>query len=290
MCIASKSPNKKASDTSSDEDIGKILIEYRTVAVVGLSADPSKYSNVVAKFLQSHGWCIIPVNPNVEEVLGEKSFKSLVDLPESVQKTVEVVDIFRRSEDVPPIVDQAIQLKEKYGKPFVVWMQLGIVNEEAAARARKAGLAVVMDKCMKVEFLRLESSKDAELERIRANKMQELTVKMKDEKSVGNAPIVVDDEHFDEAVKKYSLMLVDCWADWCGPCRMLAPAIDELARDYAGRVTVGKLNVDDNPQVAERFCVMSIPTLLIMKNGVEVDRVVGAVPKELIEERLKKHL
>ncbi len=85
-------------------------------------------------------------------------------------------------------------------------------------------------------------------------------------------------------------MLVDCWADWCGPCRLLAPTVDELARDYAGRVTVAKLNVDDNPLTAERFSVMSIPTLLIMKNGVEVDRVVGAVPKQLIEESLKKHL
>jgi thioredoxin len=275
---------------SSDEDIERILTEYRTVAVVGLSADPSKYSHVVAGFLQSKGWRIIPVNPNVEEVLGEKSYKSLVDLPLSAQREVEVVDIFRRSEDVPPIVDQAIQLKQKNGKPYVVWMQLGIVNEEAAARARKAGLTVVMDKCMKVETQRVESGKDSELERIRAGKMKELTAKMKGEKPVANAPIAIDDEHFDDTVKQHSLMLIDCWADWCGPCRLLAPTVDELARDYAGRVTVGKLNVDDNPLTAERFCVMSIPTLLVMKNGVEVDRVVGCVPKELIEEKLKKQL
>jgi thioredoxin len=273
-----------------EDDIKRTLTEYRTVAVIGLSADPSKYSHVVAEFLQSKGWRIIPVNPNVEEVLGEKSYKSLIDLPESLQKGVEVVDIFRRSEDVPPIVDQAIQLKEKNGKPYVVWMQLGIVNEEAAARARRAGLTVIMDKCMKVEVQRLESDKDAELERIRADKMKELTAKMKEEKPLGNAPIIIDDEHFDEAVKKYSLMLIDCWADWCGPCRLIAPTVEELARDYAGRVTVGKLNIDDNPQTAERFGVMSIPTLLIMKNGVEVDRVIGAVPKQFIEERLKKHL
>jgi thioredoxin len=275
---------------SSDEDIAQILTEYRTVAVVGLSADPSKYSHVVAGFLQSKGWRIIPVNPNVEEVLGEKSYKSLADLPLSVQREVEVVDIFRRSEDVPPIVDQAIRLKQKSGKPYVVWMQLGIVNEEAAARARKAGLTVVMDKCMKVETQRVESGKDSELERIRAGKMKELTAKLKGEKPVANVPIAIDDEHFDETVKQHSLMLIDCWADWCGPCRLLAPTVDELARDYAGRVTVGKLNVDDNPLTAERFCVMSIPTLLVMKNGVEVDRVVGCVPKELIEEKLKKQL
>lgn len=273
------------------DEIEKTLIQYRTVAVVGLSADPSKYSNVVAKFLQSHGWHIIPVNPNAEEVLGAKSYKSLIDLPESVQKEVEVVDIFRRSEDVPPIVDQAIQLKERSGKPYVVWMQLGIVNEEAAARARKAGLTVVMDKCMKVETQRLENSKDVELERIRAGRMKELAAKIKEEeKTSGSAPIIIDDEHFDETIKKYPLMLIDCWAEWCGPCRMIAPTVEELARDYSERVTVGKLNVDDNPQTAERYCIMSIPTLLIVKNGAEVDRVIGAVPKQLIEERLKKHL
>jgi len=273
-----------------EDDIERALTEYRTVAVVGLSADPSKYSHVVAEFLKSKGWRIIPVNPNVEEVLGEKSYKSLIDLPEPLQKELEVVDIFRRSEDVPAIVDQAIQLKERNGRPYVAWMQLGIVNEEAAARARRAGLAVIMDRCMKVEVQRLESGENAELEKIRASKIKELATKVKEEKSLGNAPIIIDDEHFDETVKKHSLMLIDCWADWCGPCRMIAPTVEELARDYAGRVTVGKLNVDDNPLIAERFCVMSIPTLLIMKNGVEVDRVVGSVPKQLIEERLKKHL
>ena len=136
----------------------------------------------------------------------------------------------------------------------------------------------------------MKARKNDELDTIRANKMKELTTKMEKDKPSGNAPITIDDEHFDETVKKHPLMLIDCWADWCGPCRMIAPTVDELAKNYAGRVTVGKLNVDDNPQTAERFCVMSIPTLLIMKNGVEVDRVVGAVPKELIEERLKKHL
>ncbi len=272
------------------EDIEKILTQYRTVAVVGLSADPSKYSHIVAKFLQSEGWRIIPVNPNVEEVLGEKSYKSLVDLPESLQKEVEVVDVFRRSEDVPPIVDQAIRLKEKNGKPYAVWMQLEIVNEEAAARARKAGLAVVMNKCMKVEVQRLERDKDDELERIRAKKIKELTAKVKEEKSSESKPITIDDEHFEETVKRHALVLIDCWADWCGPCRMIAPTVEELAKDYAGRVTVAKLNVDENTETAERFEVMSIPTLLIMKNGVEVDRVVGAVPRQLIEETLKKYL
>jgi predicted CoA-binding protein len=92
-----------------EEEIKNALGKYKTVAVVGLSDDPSKPSYIVAKFLKSRGWRIVPVNPFIEQVLGEKSYKSLLDLPEDVQKTVEVVDIFRRSEDVLPIVDQALR-------------------------------------------------------------------------------------------------------------------------------------------------------------------------------------
>jgi len=141
---------------SAEEEIKNALEKYRTVAVVGLSDDSSKASCMVAKFLKSRGWRIIPVNPFVDQVLGEKSYKSLLDLPEDVQKTVEVVDIFRPSKDVPPIVDQAIQLKNKNGKPHMVWMQLEAVNEEAAAKAHEAGLTVIMDRCMKIEIERLE--------------------------------------------------------------------------------------------------------------------------------------
>jgi len=86
------------------------------------------------------------------------------------------------------------------------------------------------------------------------------------------------------------LIVVDCWAEWCGPCRMIEPVIEELAQGYAGKVVFGKLNVDENPQTAERFSIVGIPTLLIMKNGAEVERIVGAVPQEFIEEKLKKHL
>jgi thioredoxin len=286
-------PISKAFRMSGDaktNEIKDILNTYRTVAVVGLSADPSKYSHIVAKFLQSRGWRIIPVNPNVAEVLGEKSYSSLLDLPDSLQNEVEVVDIFRRTEDVPPIVDQAVKMKQKKGRPYVVWMQLEIINEQAAALAREAGITVIMDKCMKIEIERLEREKDIELEEIRERKMKELTTKMKESRNSEPMPITIDDAHFDEMVQKHPMMLIDCWADWCGPCRMIAPAVDELARDYAGRVTIGKLNVDDNPQTAERFGIMSIPTLLIMKNAAEVDRITGAVPKHIIEEKLKKYV
>jgi thioredoxin len=273
-----------------EEEIRNALEKYRTVAVVGLSDDPSKASHTVAKFLQSKGWRIIPVNPFVDHVLGEKSYKSLLDLPDDVQKTVEVVDIFRQPKDVPPVVDQAIQLKNKNGKPHMVWMQLGIVNEEAAAKAREAGLIVIMDRCMKIESERLEKETDAELESIRVKKRLEVTTKMKEKEEAGNKPLILEDANFNEVIQKHPLMLIDCWAAWCGPCRMIAPVIDELARDYAGRLTVGKLNVDENPETSTKFCIVSIPTLLIMKGGKEVDRIIGACPKKSIEEKLKKYL
>jgi thioredoxin 1 len=187
-------------------------------------------------------------------------------------------------------VDQAIELKRKFGKPDVVWMQLGIVNEDAAKKAEDVGLTVVMDRCMRIERRKLDMGEHGELDDIRARKKLELMEKMKKkEDAVGASPITLDDAHFNEAVLNYPLMLIDCWADWCGPCRMVAPVVDELARDYDDRLVVGKLNVDENQETAMRFGIMSIPTLLIMKNGEEVDRIVGAVPKQLIEEKLKKH-
>jgi predicted CoA-binding protein len=109
----------------------------------------------VGDYLKNHGFDIIPVNPTADEILGEKSYKSLLDMPAEIQKTIEVVDIFRPSAEVAPIVEQAIQLKKKYGVPYVVWMQLGIINEQAAEEARKAGLTVVMDKCMMQQYKRI---------------------------------------------------------------------------------------------------------------------------------------
>ena len=109
--------------------IKEILKKYKVIAVVGLSKEPGKDSHRVSAYLKQHGYHIIPVNPFADEVLGEKSYKSLLDIPPEIQKTIEIVDIFRPSKDVPPIVEQAIKLKQFYGKPFVVWMQLGIVNE-----------------------------------------------------------------------------------------------------------------------------------------------------------------
>ncbi len=112
------------------------ILKFRTVAVVGLSPDPDRPSYRVARSLQKHGYRIIPVNPNVKEVLGEVSYPDLTSIPEPV----ETVNIFRRSEAVPPIVEEAIKIKAK-----AVWMQEGVINESAAKRAREAGLLVVMD-------------------------------------------------------------------------------------------------------------------------------------------------
>ena len=136
-------------------EIREILTRYKTVAVVGLSRELGKDSHRVSAYLKKHGFRIIPVNPFADEVLGEKSYKSLLDIPPEIQKTIEVVDIFRPSNDVPSIVEQAIKLKEMFGKPWVVWMQLGIINEQAAEAAEKAGLIVIMDKCIMVEHKRL---------------------------------------------------------------------------------------------------------------------------------------
>lgn len=128
------------------ETIQKILRDSRTVAVVGLSSNPERPSYEVAHYLQQRGYRIIPVNPNETEVLGEQAYPDLLSIPEPI----DVVDIFRRSEAVPPIVEQAIKIGAK-----AVWMQKGVSHEEAAAQARRAGLLVVMDRCMMAETRRL---------------------------------------------------------------------------------------------------------------------------------------
>jgi predicted CoA-binding protein len=143
----------------SHTDVKEILARYKVVAVVGLSKDPSKASYQVAEYLKQHGFHIVPVNPTADEILGEKSYKSLLEIPVEIQKTLEIVDIFRPSADAPPIVEQVVQLKRLYGVPYVVWMQLGIINEQAAELARKAGLTVVMDRCMMQEHKRLFASR-----------------------------------------------------------------------------------------------------------------------------------
>jgi len=131
-----------------DEEIKDTLWSCKTVAVVGISPKEDRPSYIVAAYLKSKGYRIIPVRPEGEEILGEKVYHSLLEIPKEIQ--IDVVDIFRRSEDVPPVVDESIQRGVK-----VVWMQEGVINNEAGAKAEKAGLKVVMDRCMKKEHGRL---------------------------------------------------------------------------------------------------------------------------------------
>jgi len=143
---------------------------------------------------------------------------------------------------------------------------------------------------MNGEHKRFISEEDEELKRIREKKMKELLKKQERKQKMDVEPAHVTDSNFNEIVNKNSLVLIDFWAEWCAPCRMVAPIIEELAREYTGKVLVGRLNVDENSETAERFQIFSIPTLLLMKNGEEVDRIVGLVPKSHIEGRFKKYL
>lgn len=124
----------------------RILKDSHTIAMVGLSEKWHRPSNFAAKYLLEHGYKVIPVNPAYKEVLGQTCYPDLKSIPEPV----DVVDIFRKPEDVPPLVDDAIAIGAK-----VVWMQIGVIHEEAAKKARDAGLDVVMDRCMKIEYARL---------------------------------------------------------------------------------------------------------------------------------------
>jgi len=121
------------------DEIGKLLRNSKTIAVVGLSASPLRASHGVAAYMQTHGYRIIPVNPVIKGALGEKAVPSLSDIKEKI----DIVDVFRRSEFVPEVVDEAIRLKVP-----VIWMQEGVIHEVAAAKARQAGILVVMDRCI----------------------------------------------------------------------------------------------------------------------------------------------
>src|SRR5213080_2189950 len=130
---------------ASADAILELLKKYKTIAVVGLSSNPMRPSYGVTEYMQAAGYRIIPVNPNETEVLGERSYARLEDVPEKI----EIVNVFRRAEEVPPVVESAIRVGAK-----VVWMQMGIENEEAAEKARSAGLVAIEDACILVEHRR----------------------------------------------------------------------------------------------------------------------------------------
>src|SRR5213082_3311644 len=130
---------------ASADTILELLKKYKTIAVVGLSSNPMRPSHGVTEYMQRAGYRIIPVNPNETTVLGEKSYARLEDVPEKI----DIVNVFRRAEEVPPVVESAIRIGAK-----AIWMQLGIENEEAAEKARAAGLVVIEDACILVEHRR----------------------------------------------------------------------------------------------------------------------------------------
>lgn len=133
-------------------DIAKILTTYKHIAIVGLSDKPDRASNAVARYLLHAGYTIYPVNPLLSTVLGLECWPSLSDIPAEKRDLIEIVDIFRKPQDVPPVVDEAIAIGAK-----AIWMQLGITNEAATEKARKAGLDVVQNRCISVEHMHLVS-------------------------------------------------------------------------------------------------------------------------------------
>ena len=144
------------------------------------------------------------------------------------------------------------------------------------------------------QLVLVTSSEDIEIQKIREKKLVEMMQRQRAQlvnaaKNEGK-PIILSDASFSSEISKYPLMVVDFWAAWCGPCRMVAPIVEQLAKEYAGRVAFGKLNVDENPLTSEEFQVQSIPTLLIFRDGEAVDGIIGAVPKYQLESRIKSHL
>jgi predicted CoA-binding protein len=143
--VSANSPVNSGRFATTAADRIRILERYKRIAMVGLSSNPFRPSHFAAIYLLAHGYDVTPVNPREKEILGRKSYQSLLDVP----GPIEIVDIFREPSAVPAIVEEAIQRNAK-----VVWMQLGVIHEEAAERARQAGLEVVMDRCIKIEHAR----------------------------------------------------------------------------------------------------------------------------------------
>ena len=131
---------------------------------------------------------------------------------------------------------------------------------------------------------------DNQLNEIKRKKLEEMKKKYFSKGEImsemPNKPINITDADLDENIKKYTTIVVDCWAPWCGPCRMVGPIIDELAKEMEGKIVFGKLNVDENQLTSTKYQIMSIPSLLVFKNGKLVDKIVGALPKEMLLQKL----
>jgi thioredoxin 1 len=138
------------------------------------------------------------------------------------------------------------------------------------------------------------SDEDPELQSIKEQKLVDLMrrtrAQLQSADKYDGKPIILSDANFSSEISKYPVLVVDFWAAWCGPCRLVAPIIEQLAKEYSGSVAFGKLNVDENPLTSGEFQVQSIPTLLIFKDGEPVDGIIGAVPRHQIESKIKAHL
>lgn len=133
-----------------------------------------------------------------------------------------------------------------------------------------------------------------ELAEIKKKKLEELKKRYlnggKSMEDMPNTSIEVTDADFNDNVNKYGTIVVDCWAPWCGPCRMIAPVVEELAKELQGKIVFGKLNVDENQAIASQYGIMSIPSLLVFKDGKLVDKIVGALPKPMLKEKLQQYM
>jgi thioredoxin 1 len=134
-----------------------------------------------------------------------------------------------------------------------------------------------------------------ELEKIRKRKLEQLKQHYmiggtKMETTIPDAPLQITDANINEHVNKYPAMAIDCWAPWCAPCRMVAPVVEQLAKDMKGKMVFGKLNVDENQATSLKYQIMSIPTLLIFRQGQLVDKIIGAMPKDILKSKLEPYL
>ncbi len=130
----------------------EVLRKYHVIAVVGASKNPEKDANTVPAFMKEKGYTIIPVNPTADQILGEKAYPTLLDLPAGVANRIDVVDVFRPSEELPEVARQVIEMKKRYGRPFIFWAQLGLESEEAKQALSGAGIPYVMNSCMRVVY------------------------------------------------------------------------------------------------------------------------------------------
>jgi len=143
----------------------------------------------------------------------------------------------------------------------------------------------------------MRKEEDEELEKSKKQKLEEMmarigrTEEVKPASRISGKPVLhLMDATFTKFVKDNTLAVIDVWAPWCGPCRFVSPVVEEIAKDYAGTIAFGKLNVDQNRRVATEYGIMSIPTLLVFKNGKLVDRIIGAMPRQMLEPKITRHL